>query len=147
MPGLNKVFLMGRLTRDVELRYTTKGTAVAELSLAINRVWTDEGQKYEETTFVEVTLWARTAEIAAQYLHKGSTACIEGRLALDTWDDKQTGQKRSKLKVVGENLQLVDGPSGRTTPLDQYSQPRTSSHQGTQATPPGRPPPDPPLDV
>jgi single-strand DNA-binding protein len=139
MPSLNKTFLMGRLTRDVELRYTTKGTAVAELSLAINRVWSDEnGQKQEETTFVEVTLWARTAEIAAQYLQKGSTAFIEGRLQLDVWEDKQTGQKRSKLRVIGENLQLVDTRS---------SHPESAPSQETQAAVPRRAPPDPHLDI
>jgi single stranded DNA-binding protein len=95
MANLNKVFLIGNLTRDPDVRYTPKGTAVADLGLAINRTWTDdEGQKKEETTFVDVTLWGRTAEIAQQYLKKGNPAFVEGHLQLDTWDDKQTGQKR-----------------------------------------------------
>jgi single-strand DNA-binding protein len=107
MASLNKVFLLGRTTRDPELRYTPKGTPVVEIGLAVNRTWSEEGQKREETVFVDVTLWGRTAEIAQQYLHKGSPVFIEGRLQLDTWDDKQSGQKRSKLRVVGENLQLL----------------------------------------
>lgn len=116
MANLNKVMLIGNLTRDPELRHTPKGTAVAELGLAINRVWKDEqGQKQEETTFVDVTLWGRQAELAQQYLAKGNPVYIEGRLNLDTWDDKTTGQKRSKLKVIGENLQfLSSGKSGGT---------------------------------
>jgi single-strand DNA-binding protein len=108
MANLNKVMLMGNLTRDPEVRYTPKGTAVAELGLAINRVYSAEnGEKREETTFVDVTLWGRTAEIAGEYLKKGRPVFIEGRLQLDSWDDKQTGQKRSKLKVVGEGMQLI----------------------------------------
>jgi single-strand DNA-binding protein len=117
MANLNKVMLMGNLTRDPEVRYTPKGTAVAELGMAINRVYSAEnGEKREETTFVDVTLWGRTAEIAGEYLKKGRPVFIEGRLQLDTWDDKQTGQKRSKLKVVGEAMQLMgsrgDGGGG-----------------------------------
>lgn len=132
MANLNKVFLMGNLTRDPELRYTPKGTAVAELGLAINRVWNnDQGQKQEETTFVDVTLWGRTAELAQQYLTKGRPVYVEGRLTLDTWDDKQTGQKRSKLKVVGETMQFLNsgergggghgggGSQGNTRPQQQ----------------------------
>jgi single-strand DNA-binding protein len=108
MPNLNRVLLIGNLTRDPELRSTPRGTAVAEMALAINRTWTDEsGEKREETTFIDVILWARLAEIADQYLRKGSPVFIEGRLQLDTWDDKQSGQKRSKLRVVGENMQLL----------------------------------------
>jgi single-strand DNA-binding protein len=95
MPNLNRVFLLGRVIKDPELRYTPKQTAVAELGLAINRVTTDpEGQKHEEVTFVDITLWARQAEIAQQYLKKGSPVFIEGGLQLDTWDDRQPGQKR-----------------------------------------------------
>ncbi len=114
MANLNKVMLIGNLTRDPELRHTPKGTAVAELGLAINRVWRDEqGQKQEETTFVDVTLWGRQAELAQQYLSKGRPVYIEGRLNLDTWDDKATGQKRSKLKVIGENLQFLSSGQGQ----------------------------------
>lgn len=110
MPNLNKVLLMGNLTRDPEVRYTAKGTAFADLSLAVNRVFTsDAGEKREETTFVDVTVWGRQASVAEQYLTKGRPVYIEGRLQLDSWEDKQTGQKRSKLKVVAENLQLLGG--------------------------------------
>ena len=114
MASFNKVILLGNLTRDPEVRYTPKGTAVAELGMAVNRVYTAEnGEKREETTFVDVTLWGRTAEIAGEYLKKGRPVFIEGRLQLDSWEDKQSGQKRSKLKVVGEGLQLLGArPSG-----------------------------------
>src|SRR5436853_1279556 len=113
MASFNKVILLGNITRDPEVRYTPKGTAVTELGMAVNRVYTAEnGEKREETTFVDVTLWGRTAEIAGEYLKKGRPVFIEGRLQLDTWDDKQSGQKRSKLKVVGEGLQLLGGRPG-----------------------------------
>jgi single stranded DNA-binding protein (ssb) len=113
MASFNKVILLGNLTRDPEVRYTPKGTAVTELGMAVNRVYTAEnGEKREETTFVDVTLWGRTAEIAGEYLKKGRPVFIEGRLQLDTWDDKQSGQKRSKLKVVGDGLQLLGGRPG-----------------------------------
>ena len=113
MANLNKVMLIGNLTRDPEIKYTPKGTAIADIGLAINRVWkNDSGEKQEETTFVDVTLWGRQAEIAKEYLTKGRPVYIEGRLQLDTWDDKQTGQKRSKLKVTGEQLQLLGSRDG-----------------------------------
>lgn len=113
MANFNKVILLGNLTRDPEVRYTPKGSAVTEIGLAVNRVYsTESGEKREETTFVDVTLWGRTAEIAGEYLKKGRPVLIEGRLQLDTWDDKTSGQKRSKLKVVGEGLQLLGGRPG-----------------------------------
>lgn len=105
---------MGRLTRDPELRYTPKGTAVADLGMAINRFrgGGDGGERTEETTFVDVTLWGRQAEIANQYLAKGREVFVEGRLQLDSWEDKSSGQKRSKLKVVGEAMQFIGGQGG-----------------------------------
>jgi single-strand DNA-binding protein len=113
MANLNKVLLLGNLTRDPELRYTPKGTAVADIGLAINRVWNNEqNQRQEETTFVDITLWGRQAELAQQYLVKGRGAFIEGRLQMDTWEDKASGQKRSKLKVVAENLQFMPDSKG-----------------------------------
>ena len=113
MANVNKVILMGNLTRDPELRYTPKGTAVADVGLAINRVFgTDGGERREETTFVDVTLWGRQAELAQQYLCKGRGVYIEGRLQMDTWEDKASGQKRSKLKVVAENLQFLPSSGG-----------------------------------
>lgn len=113
MASFNKVILLGNLTRDPEVRYTPKGSAVCDIGIAVNRVYTtDNNEKREETTFVDVTLWGRTAEIAGEYLKKGRPVMIEGRLQLDTWDDKQSGQKRSKLKVVGETLQLIGSRPG-----------------------------------
>ena len=111
MGSLNKVILVGNLTRDPQVRYTPGGSAVAEIGLAVNRSWFDKqsNQRKEEATFVDVTLWGRLAEIAGEYLSKGRQVLIEGRLQLDTWDDRETGQKRSKLKVVGENLQMLGG--------------------------------------
>lgn len=111
MASLNKVMLIGNLTRDPEVRWTPKGLAVTDIGIAVNRNYTtDGGEKREETTFVDVTLWGRLAEIAEKYAFKGRPVFVEGRLQLDTWDDRQTGQKRSKLKVVGENLQLLGSP-------------------------------------
>ena len=109
MANLNKVFLIGNLTRDPELRYTPSGTAVAQLGLATNRRWKDRqsGEMREETTFVDVELWSKQAELAGQYLAKGRPVFIEGRLRLDQWEDRNTGQKRSKLKVVGERFQFL----------------------------------------
>src|ERR1700688_1735253 len=110
MASFNKVILLGNLTRDPEVRSTPKGGAVYDLGIAVNRVYTTEGgEKREEVTYVDVVLWARLAEIAGEYLKKGRPIFIEGRLQLDTWDDKQTGQKRSKLRVIGETMQLLGG--------------------------------------
>jgi len=119
MANLNKVMIIGNLTRDPEVRYTTKGTAVGEIGLAVNRKRKDsEGNQIEETTFVDVTLWGRTAELAQQYLSKGRSVYIEGRLQLDTWDDKDTGQKRSKLKVVCDQMQFIGGGGGNRQQSD-----------------------------
>ena len=113
MANVNTVILIGTLTRDPELKYLPKGTAVAQVSLAINRTWSDDsGTKKEEVTFVDVDVFGRTAENVGQYMRKGSPILIEGRLRLDQWDDKQTGQKRSKLKVIGESMQMLGGPRG-----------------------------------
>ena len=113
MASFNKVILMGNLTRDPELRYTPKGTAIAKIGLAINRFWTSEsGEKKEEVTFVDVDIFGRTAENVAQYMKKGRPLLVEGRLRLDQWDDKQTGQKRSRLGVVAESVQFLGSPTG-----------------------------------
>ena len=110
MANLNKVLLLGNVTRDPEVRYTPKGSAVCDLGVAVNRNYTtDSGEKREEVTFVDVTLWGRTAEVASEYLKKGRPVFVEGRLQMDTWDDKQTGQKRTRLRVVAENMQLLGG--------------------------------------
>lgn len=108
MASFNKVILMGNLTRDVELKYTPSGTAVAEIGLAVNDRRKDAcGQWVDETTFCDVTLWGRQAEVASEYTRKGSSVLIEGRLKLDQWE--KDGQKRSKLRVVAENLRLLGG--------------------------------------
>lgn len=105
--------LMGNITRDIELRYTPKGTAVADIGLAVNRVRTGEsGERIEETTFVDITLWGRTAEVVHQYAAKGHPLFVEGRLQMDTWVDKATGGNRSKLKVVADNIQLMGAKGG-----------------------------------
>ncbi len=134
MASFNKVILVGNLTRDPELRYTPKGMAIAKIGLAVNRVWKSEtGEQREETTFVDIDAFGRTAEIVGQYLRKGSPALFEGRLRLDTWDDKQTGQKRSKLNVVAEAVQLLGGrPAGEPPPTT----PPTQSQQQTTAQKP-----------
>ncbi len=123
MASLNKVMLIGNLTRDPEVKYTPKGTAVAEIAIAINRNYTGaDGQKKEEVTFIDVTLWERLAEIAGEYLKKGRPVFIEGRLQLDTWDDKATGQKRSRLRVRAEQMQLLgsrEGGGGGGAPRDE----------------------------
>jgi len=147
MANLNRVLLIGNLTRDPEVRYTPKGTAVADIGMAINRVFTSEdGERREEVTYVDVVLWARLAEIAGQYLKKGRPVFIEGRLQLDTWDDKQTGQKRSRMRVVAENLQLLgsrgESEGGPTGPAPA----RRPATGGTQSQPASQPR-DPDLDV
>jgi single-strand DNA-binding protein len=118
MASFNKVILVGNLTRDPQVKYTPSGTAVTEIGLAVSRYWFDKqtNSRREETTFVDITLWGREAEVAGEYLAKGKPVLIEGRLQLDTWDDKTTGQKRSKLRVVGERMQMLgtrgDGGGG-----------------------------------
>ncbi len=110
MASFNKVILMGNLTRDPEMRYTPKGTAVARLGMAVNRKYTTEsGEAKEEVTFVDVDAWGKQAEVIAQYCRKGKALLVEGRLKLDQWDDKATGQKRSRLGVVLESFQFVGG--------------------------------------
>ena len=111
MASFNKVILMGNLTRDVEIRYIPSGMAVAEVGLAVNdRRKGQNGEWVEETTFVDVTLWGRQAEIAGEYLTKGAPVLIEGRLKLDQWE--KDGQKRSKLRVVAENMRMLGGKGG-----------------------------------
>ena len=113
MASLNKVLLIGNLTRDPEIRYTPKGSAVCDLGLAVNRRYkTESGEWQEEVTFVDVVLWGKQAELAGQYLHKGRPVFIEGRLQMDTWEDKASGQKRSKIKIVCDNMQFIDSKGG-----------------------------------
>jgi single-strand DNA-binding protein len=105
MASFNRVVLVGNLTRDPELRYIPSGTAVSEIGLAVNDRVKKNDQWVDETTFVDITLWGRTAEVANEYLSKGSSVLIEGRLKFDTWE--KDGQKRSKLRVIGEKMQML----------------------------------------
>ncbi|MBX7157911.1 MAG: single-stranded DNA-binding protein [Verrucomicrobiae bacterium] len=110
MSSLNKVFLMGNLTRDPEVRYTPKGTAVTDISIAINTVYrTQEGDEKEEVTYVDIVTWGRQAETCGQYLTKGAPVFVEGRLQLDQWEDKD-GQKKSRLRVRAERVQFLGRP-------------------------------------
>lgn len=142
--SLNKVFLMGNLTRDPEIKYTPKGTACAGFGLAVNKVWfNDAGEKCEDVTFVDITAWAEGAEWAEKHLKKGSNIHIEGELKLDQWDDKQTGEKRSKLKVIARKFTPCFA-----TWKDEGRRPSDEGSGRTQA-PPQRPPtgrPAPPKD-
>jgi single-strand DNA-binding protein len=113
MASFNKVFLMGNLTRDPELRVTPKGTPVCKFGFAVNRQFKDDsGATRDETTFVDIEAWGKQGELVAKYLTKGSPAFVEGRLKLDQWDDKTTGQKRSKLFVVLDNVQFLSTRGG-----------------------------------
>lgn len=135
MASLNKVFLMGNLTRDPEVRYTPKGTAVADLGMAINMVYrTQDGSDREEVVYVDVVTWGRQAETCGQYLSKGSPVFVEGRLQLDQWEDKD-GQKRSRLRVRAERVQFLGrgkageskGPApgaGEPSPAQSAGEPR-----------------------
>lgn len=140
MASFNKVILVGNLTRDPELRYTPKGTAIAKVGLAVNRTWrTETGETKEEVTFVDVDVFGRTAENVGQYMRKGKPILIEGRLRLDQWDDKQTGQKRSKLGVVAETVQFLGSPGQGGGGENSAPAPRAAA-----ATPPTAPEPDAP---
>ena len=140
MASYNRVVLLGNLTRDPELRYIPSGMAVSDIGLAVNDRVKRNDQWVEEATFVDVTLWGRTAEVANEYLSKGSAVLIEGRLKLDTWEKE--GQKHSKLKVVGEKMQMVGGKGGssggggpsRGRPQEQA--PEYSSTSGGPSMPP-----------
>ena len=138
MASYNRVVLVGNLTRDVELRYTPSGTAVTDIALAVNERIKKNDQWVDEVHFFDITLWGRTAEVAGEYLSKGSSVLIEGRLKLDRWE--QDGQKRSKIKIVGEKMQMLGSKSGgggggaspqRSGPHTntQQSQPQTASAQ------------------
>lgn len=137
MASFNRVILMGNITRDIELRYIQSGTAVTELGLAVNdRRKTATGEWVDETTFVDVTLWGRTAEVASEYLGKGSPVLIEGRLKLDQWETE--GQKRSKLRVVGEKMQML-GKGGGATPSSRPSSEYSEAAPASSAPPAGPP--------
>lgn len=143
MPAsVNKVFLLGNMTRDPELRYTPKGTAVVTVGMAMNHSWKDEGGNVrEEVTFVDCTAFGRTAEIISQYCKKGKPVHIEGRLKLDQWDDKQTNQKRQKLSVVISEIQFLNESSGPHEGGGQRERPAFQSNLKS-----GRTAPPPPAD-
>jgi len=135
MASFNKVILMGNLTRDPELRYTPKGTAVSRIGLAVNRTWkTETGETKEEVTFVDVDAFGRQAETIAQYLKKGSPILVEGHLRLHSWEDKQTNQKRNVLRVGLESFKFVGSAQPRETGTVEPPRPRA-------ATPPAAPAP------
>ena len=134
MASFNKVILMGNLTRDPELRYTPKGTAVASIGLAVNRVWrTETGENREETTFVDCDAFGRTAETLCQYLKKGRPVLVEGRLRLHSWEDKQTNQKQSRLRVDIENFRFVDSGGSREGAARPQPSPSPSTSAGAGA--------------
>ena len=113
MPNLNKVMLMGNLTRDPEIKKYPQGTAIANFGIAVNRNYSTEGgEKREEVTFIDLEAFGRTAEIIGEYFKKGRPIFIEGRLKLDTWDDKQTGQKKSKLRVIVDSFEFLGSREG-----------------------------------
>jgi single-strand DNA-binding protein len=136
MAHLNKVLLLGNLTRDPELRATPKGNSVVQFGLAINRAFRGEdGESREETTFVDLEAWGRTAELIARYLNKGSACLVEGRLRLDSWEDKASGERRSRLRVVADGVQFIGrratDPLGEADPLAELP--------GVNPTPPRTP--------
>lgn len=128
MADLNKVFLMGRLTFDPELRYTPNGSAVTDLRLATSRTWTGkDGDRKEDTLYIDVTVWERQAENCCQYLKKGSGVHVEGSLKMETWDDKTTGEKRSKVKVIADRVQFLDRRGDSGLGGDDYAAPARES--------------------
>ncbi|MBO5668480.1 MAG: single-stranded DNA-binding protein [Lentisphaeria bacterium] len=127
MASLNKVFLLGNLTRDPDLRGFPNGQSVCDLRLAVSRRFTSNGQEQEETCFVDVVVWGKVANNCRQYLSKGSQVMIEGRLQLDTWEDRNGGGQRSKLRVLAENVQFMnrrkdDAPVSGAYPQNSYPQ-------------------------
>ena len=145
MASFNKVILMGNLTRDPELRYTPKGTAVAKIGLAVNRVWkTETGETKEEVLFIDVEAFSRQAETISQYIRKGSPVLVEGRLRMDTWDDKQTNQKRSKILVIAENVRFLGSgqPREGAAPDAPRAKPVASAPAATTTDPAEEAPPE-----
>lgn len=143
--SINSVMLLGNLCRDPELKYTPSGTAVCRLGLAMNRVWYDQkiNEKREDVCYVDVDVWGKQGESANQYLSKGRQVAIQGRLQLDQWTDKDTQQKRSKLKVVCERMTFVgnkgDGPQRQHEEPDNRAQRPQREQQ--RFTPPAKPAP------
>lgn len=145
MASFNKVILMGNLTRDPELRTLPSGNAVARLGIALNRVYlSKEGEKKEEVTYVDVDAFGKQAETIAKWCTKGSGILVEGRLRLDQWDDKNSGEKRSKLGIVLEAFQFVGGRSGNAAGGSDYED---SAPAPRRAPAPRQPAPPPPSDM
>ncbi|HLH54416.1 MAG TPA: single-stranded DNA-binding protein [Verrucomicrobiae bacterium] len=146
MANFNKVILAGNLTRDPELRYTPKGTAIARIGMAINRSWkTETGETKEEVTFVDVDAFGRQAEVIAQYMKKGRPLLVEGRLKLDQWEDKNTHQKQSKLKVVLDSFSFLgtrgdDGGGSSEAPRPRPPAPQASNSGAPEPAEPSAPP-------
>ncbi len=138
MANYNKVILIGNLTRDPEVRYTPKGVAIAKLGLAINRTWRDAntGESKEEVTFVDIDAFGKQAETLSKYVRKGSPIMVEGRLRLDTWEDKQTNQKRSRLGVVLEGFQFLGGPRTNEDGTPAPAAPRSAAPSAAPVAPP-----------
>ena len=140
MSSFNKVILMGNLTRDPEMRYTPSGTAIARIGLAVNRKWYNEARELqEEVTFIDVDAFGKRAETIGQYFKKGNPILVEGRLRLDQWEDKQTGQKRSRLGVILESFQFL--PSGGQSREGGSSDSSSFSRQPAPTPPASQPPP------
>jgi single-strand DNA-binding protein len=143
MASYNRVVLVGNLTRDVELRYTPSGTAVTDIAIAVNERVKKNEQWVDEVHYFDITLWGRTAEVAGEYLSKGSSVLIEGRLKLDRWE--QDGQKRSKIKIVGEKMQMLGGRSGggqSNGPHTNAAPAHSAQTSPAQTAPSQGPPPD-----
>lgn len=154
MASLNKVLLMGNLTRDPETRYTTSGSAVCALGLAVNRRFVSRGEERDETCFIDLEVWGKQAEACQTYLHKGSPIFVEGRLRYDQWEDRETGRKRSRLLVTAERVQFLSSrggggdegggrgsyPDPRPVQQPAYSERPTQSAPVEQTAPPVTPP-------
>jgi single-strand DNA-binding protein len=143
MASLNKVMLIGNLTRDPEVRYTPKGQAVTDVSLAMNRRYMVDNEWREEVTYVDVTFWAKQAETIGQYCKKGRPLFVEARLQLDSWEDKTTGKKVYKLRVVGENFQFLgpreSGDSGSSGSPGQTTTSRPANRAPSASPSPAAP--------
>lgn len=144
MANYNKVLLMGNLTRDPEVRYTPKGAAITKLGLAVNRRYTIEstGEQREETTFVDVDAFGKQAEVIAQYFRKGKPIFVEGRLKFDQWEDKNTGAKMSKLRVVLEGFQFINGSRGEAGGGSDSGESYSAPQHSPPSPPPQRPAPN-----
>ena len=127
--NLNKVILIGRLTRDPEPKTTPSGQTVCNFSIATNRIWNQNNQKQEKTEFHNIVLWQRLAEIASQYLKKGSIVLVEGRLQTRSWQDS-TGNKKYRTEIIAENLQL--GPRSLNTSQSSYTPQQKEKPQEVQ---------------